>query len=144
MDRDAEIERLLAGYLEAAEAGTAPPPAEWTARHPEYHAELAEFFALRRGIEELATPIRTSATPRADNGAQFPLRFGRYTLLGVLGCGGMGVVYRARTDDPAREVALKMIRAGRFATAADRARFGTEAEAATRLDHPGVVPVYDV
>jgi WD40 repeat protein len=144
MDRDAEIERLLAGYLEAAEAGTAPPPAEWIDRHSEYRAELAEFFALRRDIEKLATPIRTPATPRTDDRTRLPLRFGRYTLLGVLGCGGMGVVYRARLDDPAREVALKMIRAGRFATAADRARFRTEAEAATRLNHPGVVPVYDV
>ncbi|HET6576064.1 MAG TPA: serine/threonine-protein kinase, partial [Fimbriiglobus sp.] len=144
MDRDAELERLLAEYLEAAESGTAPPQAEWVTHHPAYRAELAEFFALRRDFEALAAPIRDAAPPPEDVRDRFPLSFGRYTLLAELGCGGMGVVYRARLDDPARVVALKMIRAGRFASAADRLRFRTEAEAATRLDHPGIVPVYDI
>ena len=144
MDRDAELERLLAEDLEAAEAGAAPPPAVWVERHPGYRAELAEFFALRRDFEALAAPIRDAAPPPTMAHDRFPLSFGRYTLLAELGCGGMGVVYRARLDDPARVVALKMIRAGRFASAADRLRFRTEAEAATLPDHPGIVPVYDV
>jgi len=64
MDRDAELERLLAEYLEAAEAGAAPPPAVWVERHPGYRAELAEFFALRRDFEALAAPIRDAAPRR--------------------------------------------------------------------------------
>src|SRR5947199_6497220 len=117
MDRDAEIERLLTEYLVAAEAGSAPPLAEWIDRYPEYRAELLEFFALRRDIEAIASPDRSRAPFPPSAPSTFPLPFGKYTLLGPLGQGGMGFVYRAALPHPARTVALKVIRAGRFASA---------------------------
>ncbi len=67
-----------------------------------------------------------------------------YEILGVLGRGGMGVVYKARRRGLTRIVALKMILSGAHAGPAERERFRWEGEAVARLQHPNIVQIHDI
>src|SRR6188508_201440 len=69
---------------------------------------------------------------------------GRFEILGSLGAGGMGEVYRARDDQLKRDVAIKVLPAAFSDDAGRRRRFEQEARAAGALNHPNILAVYDV
>ena len=110
---------------------------------PGQDAELAAIPAAGKVSSKLQAATAPSDALELDSTRIGPVIPG-YAIEGELGRGGMGVVYKAKHLRLNRVVAIKMISAGSFPTAHSVRRFQAEAEFAAALDHPGIVPVYEV
>jgi len=165
-DRDGKVNEIISAYLEAVDAGQAIDRQEWLRRYPEFAAELEAFLADYEHVDRLAEPLRPAAplvarvpSERVVSGVAKTMGSGQpaglsvgatvryvgdYELVEEIARGGMGVVYKARQISLNRIVAVKMILAGHLATKADHDRFHSEAQAAALLDHPNIVPVFEV
>src|SRR5262249_25285286 len=110
-------------------------------RHPDLADDLAAFFAEQERLNAVARTVLDA--PAGSPGAR--VRYlGDYELLEEVARGGMGVVWKARQISLNRTVAVKMILHSELAGEAQRQRFRREAEAAAQLDHPNIVPIYEV
>ena len=157
-ERAALLRELVALDWELREAaGERPAAADYLARFPgdgpAIEAEVAAAGRSPAGVGVQATmthvpdPDETVADPasrKGEGGAAAILdAFGKYQLLGVLGRGGMGVVYKAWQVDLQRVVAIKMIHAVHNASAELVRRFRDEARCAGGLNHPNIVRVHE-
>lgn len=111
---------------------------EFLGRFPDYRDELSGQITRAMSIGG------NESLPLAGHRAEALPEIAGYEVLGVLGRGGMGVVYQARQIGLDRIVALKMVLTGCQAGPKELARFRAEAAALARLQHPNIVQIYDV
>jgi WD40 repeat protein/serine/threonine protein kinase len=141
--------------------GEKPAQEDYDRRFPPYRELIqTEFLSGRRNLaaksDSQATPTRDPVpthlfpaqgpeTVKNPQSSAVPLpSIPGYEVVGVLGEGGMGIVYQARQVALNRQVAIKMLRPGAYAGDKERVRFQAEAEAVARLRHPNIVQVYEV
>jgi WD40 repeat protein len=147
MNFDRRIQELLEEILESRSA-----PEKACADDPDLLPEvvlrLRQLNSLENQLDELfppSSPVVDGAVPRGawSPDASLPQIDG-YEVQGILGRGGMGVVFRAKHQKLNRVVALKMLLAGPYASPQAVARFVRESQAVAELQHPHIVQVHDV
>ncbi len=134
-DTPGSLESVMADYLQKLEQGDQPDPGRYLAAYPRHATELRSFFRNHHWFGD-AEPPETSSLVGT--------RIGPYEILAEIARGGMGVVYRAQQQGLERPVALKLISSGVLAGGEERRRFRIEAEAAARLDHPGIIAIHEI
>src|SRR5262245_626213 len=158
------LEAAIVEFHQQLELGQTPDRGALLEHYSDVADELAEFFADHDRLSKLAHPlppasvvqqtaIHEPGTPRSSDATwrSEPIfdeantyRIGEYEIEKEIGRGGMGVVYKARHIGLDRDVALKTILSGRFASSEDRSRFQAEAIAAAKLSHKGIVPIFEI
>jgi serine/threonine-protein kinase len=147
---DPRLQEVIAHFLDAAQRGLLIDRAALLEQHPDLAADLESFFADHDRVARAAAaigdtpPANGEPAPVPAGSATLPRRLGDYELLDELGRGGMGVVYRARQVSLERMVAVKTILAEHLETPEAVQGFEREARAVAGLDHPHVVPLYEI
>jgi len=143
----AELMRVLETYLEQLDRGQAPDAESLVARHPEMAEELRGYLQkldlLHCASAQMREATSSGEAPLDDTGVE-QFQLGDFTILREVGRGGMGIVYEAEQRSLGRRVALKVLPFAAALNAKQLERFKHEAEAAARLQHPNIVPVYAV
>jgi serine/threonine-protein kinase len=149
-ERERYLAELIGDLTDRLRCGERPDLEAVVRDHPALAGELRELWAAVLIAEEMArSPADDGTTDWTSSLTEMPIgpappRVGDCELLEELGRGGMGVVYLARQHGLGRMVALKRMLRGAGASDQEILRFRSEAEAAARLDHPHIVPIYAV
>jgi serine/threonine-protein kinase len=134
------IDDLLLEWESAWRAGRTLTPQELCPDWPEGQAELHRRAALLRKFDAFAAD---EVTTEPHTGEDAPPTIPGYAIRGVLGAGGMGVVYRARQESLHRDVAVKVMRGGPDPPPRFAHLFAQEARLLAQLKHDNLVPVFD-
>jgi len=145
---DEKLALLLTELADRVQRGEPVDISKVCEEYPEHASELRYLWGTVLVTEAVgANQALTSSAGEGEAMAwppQLPFPIGDYELIEQVGQGGMGIVFRARQMSLGREVAIKMIQQDRLNSPEDHQRFLAEAEATARLEHPGIVQVYEV
>src|SRR5262249_13144215 len=142
MQPDDQITEWLVRWEEARAANQPPPALDQLPTELRPHAQ--EGLRLLRGFARMAHDLITTGPARPGDAPQVPPDTPRYRFEAFLARGGMAEVWRGFDTLLAREVALKVLREQVFGDGGFRARFEEEARHVSQLEHPSIVPVYDL
>jgi serine/threonine protein kinase/WD40 repeat protein/Tfp pilus assembly protein PilF len=141
------FDQLVESFIQRQRQGERPSIDEYLRQYPELASQIREVFPALELIEEIgAAPEPTTGPnrlPRCDTTA-IPRQLGEYRILREIGRGGMGGVYEAVQESLGRHVALKVLPPQMQVNALYLERFRREAQAAARLHHTNIVPVFGV
>jgi hypothetical protein len=155
LDVERRVEELAEEYLDRLQAGERPDRQALLEAHPELAAVLGPRLALVEVMFRASQP-GVAASPQAKltisdpegtvthDPADHPAAVGRFQVRQVLGSGSFGTVYKAYDPELHRTVAVKVLRAGKYAGAEELERFLREARSAAQLRHPGIVPIHEI
>jgi hypothetical protein len=142
MQADDQVAEWLVRWEEALASNTPPPALEQLPL--ELHSRAREGMQLLHRFARLTHGLTTTASAARGDAPQTPPDTPRYRFEAFLARGGMGDVWRGFDTLLARGVALKVLRERVFADGGARDRFEEEARYVSRLEHPSIVPVYDL
>src|SRR5262245_5013065 len=142
MQADDQLAEWLVRWEEAALADQPPPALDQLPT--ELQPRAREGLRLLRGFARMTHGLTTTAPAPPGDAAKAPPDTPRYRFEAFLARGGMAEVWRGRDTVLAREVALKVLREPVFGDCGARERFEEEARQLSRLEHPSIVPVYDL
>ena len=140
-----DIDALAESFLARLRRGERPMLSEYAARRPDLASQIQGLFPALVEMEDLKQAVESSARPFLTKQIDVGLldRVGDYTVKGLIGTGGMGVVYEAERESLQARVALKVLHPRYRDDAGYRRRFRNEARSAARLHHSNIVPVFD-
>ena len=143
-----EFAEIVTDYADRAIRGEVLELEKACVAHPKFEKDLRDLWGTivltKVAADEQRQEPMPSTTELSMPRVELPCPFADYMLEAEIGRGGMGIVYRATRNSDDQQVAIKMILKGDFATQAEKKRFDAEAEAAARMDHPNIVPIYEV
>ncbi|HQX50585.1 MAG TPA: SUMF1/EgtB/PvdO family nonheme iron enzyme [Planctomycetaceae bacterium] len=143
-EHERQLDAIINQYYEAVEQGDPPNQDAFIAEHPEFAAELREFFSDARLLEGAALHEATDSATYISRNAIGVEYKGRYRLDRILGEGAFGRVYLGYDEVIKRQVAIKVPSKERFKKPEDAEAYLTEARIVASLDHSHIVPVFDV
>ena len=148
MDRWQQVEKLCQSALELEESRRAAFLEQACAGDKELRREVESLLRFDgrgdRFIEEPALELAAKMIAQDKPQSLLGQQLGSYQILSLLGAGGMGVVYQARDTRLKRSVAVKVLPAESVSDPERKRRFMQEARAASALNHPNIVTIYDI
>ncbi len=140
-----DLDQLAEEFVSRRRLGERATIEEYAAKYPDLAEEIRELFPTVIELEQLKVHKVFSSGGTAASTGPVPLtQLGDFRIIREIGRGGMGVVYEAEQESLHRRVALKVLGTQMGMSSRQKARFRREAEAAARLHHTNIVPIYGV